>query len=210
MGGGQGQANGDWTNHPTPNRIIDATERLLQDNDIRSLAVADILRESGVARGTFYLWFHSKFDLIGKAYLRASFAISEAAGRWVEPSVEPEDRLQRIEDLFDEAVESWRRHGPVLRAVQDTWRLEPAIAAHWVPARRWARNTVATQIAISNGREAPSTTDRLVAGALVNLSEQTLYQASTQDEFSLDSGVQRVIASIWFDTIYRRPQPIDD
>ena len=197
-----GEGRTDWREHATPNRIIDAAERLLEDRDIRSISVADILTESGVARGTFYLWFDSKFDLIGKAYLRASAGIAEAGERWGASSPDPENRRAGLEELFAASVESWSRHGAVLRAVQDTWRTEPAVAAHWIPALRWARLLVARQLAAVDGRRKQTTHDRMIAGALVNLSEQTLYQASVNDEFSLGREVQLAIADIWFQVIY--------
>lgn len=199
------RARSQWREHPTPNRIIDATERLLEDTDIRSISVADIMAAADVARGTFYLWFDNKFDLIGKAYVRASADIFTAGERWVQRSSDDGDPLQSLEELFGASVESWIRHGPVLRAVQDTWRTEPAVAAHWLPGLRWARTIVARKVAAANGRDRQTTADRTVAGALVNLSEQTLYQASIGDEFGLDSGVQKTVAAIWHQAIYEMP-----
>ena len=201
MGGSDAAAGRRWQDHATPHRIIDAAERLLAQRDIHSIVVADILQEAKVARGTFYLWFDNKFDLIGKAYLRASTEIGAAARRWADHTDDGDPRTQ-LEELFGAAVESWTQHGPVLRAVQDTWRTEAAVAAHWMPSLRWARSIVADQIARTHGRPSPSQTDLIYAGALVNLSENTLYQAASSDDFSLESGVDKVIAAIWYEAIY--------
>ena len=45
-------------------RIIDAASKLFLDKSFASTAVDDVVRLAGVAKGTFYLYFKDKYDLL--------------------------------------------------------------------------------------------------------------------------------------------------
>lgn len=45
--------------------LLDAAVRVFADKGVRAATVADITREAGVAKGTFYLYFDSKDHLVG-------------------------------------------------------------------------------------------------------------------------------------------------
>lgn len=49
--------------------LSDAIYNLLQTNDIEKITTADILKESGVSRATFYRYFKDKYDLMNCVYV---------------------------------------------------------------------------------------------------------------------------------------------
>ena len=51
-------------------RLIAAAFDLFENNGISAVSIDDIVKKAGVAKGTFYLYFKDKFDLISKLILK--------------------------------------------------------------------------------------------------------------------------------------------
>ena len=51
-------------------RLIAAAFDLFENNGISAMSIDDIVKKAGVAKGTFYLYFKDKFDLISKLILK--------------------------------------------------------------------------------------------------------------------------------------------
>jgi AcrR family transcriptional regulator len=95
-------------------RLLDATEKLLDDHGIRDLRVVDIARLVGTSPATFYQYFRDVEDAV--------LALAEAAGDDVVPLARYLDRPWRagagLDDaraLVDGFFDYWDRHRPVLR-----------------------------------------------------------------------------------------------
>lgn len=60
--------------------LIAAAFDLFEHNGVTSVSIDDIVKKAGVAKGTFYLYFKDKFDLISKLILKkaAEFLHSDA------------------------------------------------------------------------------------------------------------------------------------
>ena len=50
----------------TKNDLKEALTRLLREKDFEAISVSDITKEAGVNRGTFYLHYVDKFDMMDK------------------------------------------------------------------------------------------------------------------------------------------------
>lgn len=50
--------------------LISAAFELFEHNGVSSVSIDDIVKKAGVAKGTFYLYFKDKFDLISKLILK--------------------------------------------------------------------------------------------------------------------------------------------
>ena len=50
----------------TRQKLLDTTENLLKTNGFNALSVDDITKEAGVAKGTFYVYFKHKEDIIAE------------------------------------------------------------------------------------------------------------------------------------------------
>lgn len=51
-------------------KLISAAFDLFENNGISAVSIDDIVKKAGVAKGTFYLYFKDKFDLISKLILK--------------------------------------------------------------------------------------------------------------------------------------------
>ena len=50
----------------TRKKLIDTTETLLKTNGFNALCVEDITKAAGVAKGTFYVYFKHKEDIVSE------------------------------------------------------------------------------------------------------------------------------------------------
>src|SRR2546429_1355263 len=75
--------------------LLAAAERLLAERPLDELTVADILREAGVSRASFYFYFASKHDVVVALAERVIDEVRLAALPWLERSeLAPEDALR--------------------------------------------------------------------------------------------------------------------
>lgn len=92
--------------------LLAAATRLLLERGIEATSVADIAREAGVAKGTFYLYFQSRDELL--AALRGQFG-EAAASRLEEltPPESPDGWTAFLDALTDEAITFFLEHAEV-------------------------------------------------------------------------------------------------
>ena len=50
----------------TRQKLVDAAENLLKKNGFNALSVEDITNAAGVAKGTFYIYFKHKEDIVAE------------------------------------------------------------------------------------------------------------------------------------------------
>src|SRR6202007_1190139 len=108
---------------PVEQEIFAATERLLVTISARDLSVAKILGEAGVARGSFYHYFSSKWDVI--TFLVAS--VMEDIHRSIEGFAAADEPLSQREALrhsIQRGCAVWAQHRAVLRVILEHWREE--------------------------------------------------------------------------------------
>lgn len=60
-------------------RILDAAFQLFVSKSVHATAIDDVVRLAGVAKGTFYLYFRDKYDLLGQIVAYKSAIILEKA-----------------------------------------------------------------------------------------------------------------------------------
>jgi AcrR family transcriptional regulator len=75
-------------------QILDAAERVLLDRGLRSATVADVVESAGVAKGTLYLYFTSKDDLL--AGLRTRYLERYAAALSGRESASARGRIRHL------------------------------------------------------------------------------------------------------------------
>ncbi|MBQ7540765.1 MAG: TetR/AcrR family transcriptional regulator [Clostridia bacterium] len=56
-------------------RILDAATRLFLDGSVAGTAIDDVVKLAGVAKGTFYLYFRDKYDLLDQIVIRRTAEI---------------------------------------------------------------------------------------------------------------------------------------
>jgi AcrR family transcriptional regulator len=123
---------------PPRERILAAADRLFTADGIRAVGIDAILRESGCAKATLYVHFHSKDGLIA-AYLAARAArLRERLGRDLGAVADPRVRPVALFDVLGAIVSErdWRGD-PLLGAAVERCTTEPAQAEALAEHRRW-------------------------------------------------------------------------
>ena len=107
-------------------RILRATERLLQKRHFEDIGITQILKASGVSASSFYARFHSKEDVLPLLY--ADYSARErqdAAARFDPARLRGLDLGARILFLTQEAVHTYRKRRGLLRTVALLARSRP-------------------------------------------------------------------------------------
>lgn len=185
--------------------ILHAADRVLADTPLHELKVAAIMREAGVARGTFYAYFESKFDVV----VALMDAVMEDMYDLLKPYVERRpgvDAATAIRQVLTDSANLWHRHGALFRATHDHRHAVPELKEQWLRVTERFTDAVAGEIAreIAAG-VAPGDRDaRRLAAALVWSAEHLLYVAGTGDDADLPSETEIVdtLVEIWLGTIY--------
>ena len=123
---------------PPRERILAAADRLFTREGIRAVGIDAILRESGCAKATLYVHFHSKDGLIA-AYLAARAArLRERLGRDLRAVADPRVRPVAFFDVLAAltAETDWRGD-PLLGAAVERCVGEPAQAEALAEHRQW-------------------------------------------------------------------------
>lgn len=97
-------------------RLLDALERLLEQNDLSTLSTGMVASEAGLAYGTFYRYFKDINAAVRDAMLRHSNAIDRLCERFTEPLGSREAEGARIVAIAEEVLASAGTQPGLLRA----------------------------------------------------------------------------------------------
>jgi AcrR family transcriptional regulator len=75
-------------------RILDSATELFLHHGYRKTNIDDVARVAGVAKGTVYLYFKTKSDLLMQAVLEEKLRMADAWKVIFDPSLAPRDRLR--------------------------------------------------------------------------------------------------------------------
>lgn len=101
-----------------------AMERLLEKgHNFTQVSVEQLAAEAGIARGTFYLHFRDKGELVAKLMARVTQAITEAA------RLESPETAQRadVRATVKAVVSLYREHYAVMAAIVETAAYDPEV-----------------------------------------------------------------------------------
>ncbi|MCV7199561.1 TetR/AcrR family transcriptional regulator [Mycobacterium angelicum] len=108
-------------------QLLEATERLMGDGtSFTELSVDRLATEAGISRASFYIYFEDKGDLLRRLAGQVFGDLSTAGQRWWDMSWRhnPADVQAAMADI----IASYRRHQPVLVALNEVAAYEPATA----------------------------------------------------------------------------------
>jgi AcrR family transcriptional regulator len=186
--------------------VCDATERLLETRLFADLSVADVIAEAGVSRASFYFYFASKYDLLSAVSARAIDEVYELTRSWLARAAEEPPRAA-LESAMLGAVDGWRRHGPVLRAIVDASASSPQIDEVWRllisrfidGATEQIERERAAGFAPERGGDA-----RTLAATLTWMTERSLYLLVSGGErsFADEQRLAETLTSVWWQAIY--------
>jgi AcrR family transcriptional regulator len=189
-------------------KIMAATERLLEKVPVHQLSVEQILKEAGVSRRTFYVYFGSKFAVITRLADRVMGEIFDV----IQPfliTVEGESRREALRRSLEAGWGVWIEHRLVLRAVNEHWHEVPELREAWLGV--FERFSEAMGAEIEREREAglalPGPDARQLASALLWSTAQSTYIAGLGVDRALtdERAIFETIVTIWERAIYGEP-----
>lgn len=185
--------------------IFEATEKLLAEQSLQDLSVAQIIAEAGLSRATFYFYFGSKFSVAAKLLANITDEIFEFVQPYASrtPAEEPREALAQS---LQAAIEIWERHRPTLRATMQHWSTNEEIGRQWVAGIELFTGAVAEQIEGDRhaGLAPPGPDARQLAAALLWGTQHCLYAAGLGVDADLDGerGAFEVLMTMWSRSIY--------
>jgi len=185
--------------------IFAATERLLADTPLHDLSVAQILREAGMSRATFYFYFSSKFAVVAGLLASVMQEIFESVTPFVnrDPDDDPETALRKS---LDQATTVWSEHRYILRATSQHWHAVPELQAMWLDVVD--RFTAAVSAEVDRERKAgvapPGPPSRQLVASLLWATEGCLHVAGlgVDSELPNEKAIVDTLVRMWVGTLY--------
>lgn len=95
--------------------IMEAGVRVLDRTNFFDVGVDEIVQEAGLARGTFYIYFRDKYDLLAALTHRVNEELFEQSHVHLEGPTTPYDRIRLS---LRRVISSWEQHANFFRAIQ--------------------------------------------------------------------------------------------
>lgn len=105
-------------------RIEEAAINLFEHDDFNKISIDQIVKKARVAKGTFYLYFKDKVQLINHLIIKySSLLIDEALKKAKEANID--DRVEELIFLIDYVVEFFKKNPAKIKVIQKnlSWSL---------------------------------------------------------------------------------------
>ncbi len=113
-------------NHPTRHELLDAALQVADREGLTGFTVAAVIAQAGVARGTFYIHFSDRSELLLAVHERFHHQLFNAIDEVTQHLPCGTDRMvERLRTFLDEC-----RRQPGVRSMLRDARAEPMIAVH--------------------------------------------------------------------------------
>ncbi len=185
-----------------------ATRSLLETRRYADINVAAILSASGTAKGSFYLYFARKEDLLAALVREAIADGLDAAESWTSSAANT-DPVGALREGVAAGARLWERQAPVLRAIVEASGGDAELDGLW--RQQMDRFTQAALARLDGDQEAAAWLagrDPLpIVTALTWLGERVYYLAATgTPPFDSEQTVIDTLAEAWALALYgRRP-----
>ena len=80
------------------NKILEAAYNLFAKNGINTTPIDEVVKCAGVAKGTFYLYFHDKYDLMDQIILYKSAAIIKSVIAQMK-NINTDNKMEAVDQL---------------------------------------------------------------------------------------------------------------
>lgn len=98
-------------------RIEEAALRLFAKEDFNRISIDQIVQDAHVAKGTFYLYFHDKVQLINHLIVKKSSSIiDEALMKAKEEQID--DKIEELIFLVDYVIEFFKANPSSIKMIQ--------------------------------------------------------------------------------------------
>jgi AcrR family transcriptional regulator len=151
---------GDQPKQSIEDRLLAAMERLLEQGQrFGELSVEQLAEAAGIARGTFYLHFRDKGELVARLMSQVTEEIIASTGTWMSDA-DAADTPELRQALVG-MVATFKKHQAILAAVNDTAPHDRNVAALYraMVDRICAQSRVSLDAIRRKGRARPGATD---------------------------------------------------
>jgi AcrR family transcriptional regulator len=184
-------------------KLLEATERLLAAAPLAELSVAKICAEAQISRGTLYLYFESKYEVVAELLsevmdemygLLAPLADRGADGS--RPAL-----ADAVREVLTASADLWQRHSAIFRATHENYIVVDELRDMWLAVT--ARFTDALLAGVGHEIDASDAERRRICASLTWTSEHLFYISSTGVDPALPGprAAADVLARIWVSTI---------
>lgn len=112
-------------------RLLAATERLLgQGQNFGSLTVAQLTKEAGMARATFYLHFKDKGELVARLIDQLTQEMILSFGVWTRNAERAKQADVRV--AVEGMIRTFKKHQAIISAVRDTMATDENVSMLYV------------------------------------------------------------------------------
>ncbi len=107
-------------------RLLAAMERLLDKGQrFGNVSVEQLAKEAGIARGTFYVHFRDKGELVARLMSLVTDEIVESTGTWL---ANTQGERAEIEQALVGMVDTFKKHQAILSAVSEVAPFDEKVA----------------------------------------------------------------------------------
>jgi AcrR family transcriptional regulator len=189
-------------------RLLDATERLMRGGaSFTEVSVDRLSTEAGISRASFYIYFEDKGHLLRRLAGQVFADLAESANRWwsVAGRHDPADVRAAMAGI----VASYRRHQPVLVALNEMAAYDPVVGATYgnLLTAITGRLTRVIEDGQADGSIRPELPAATTASALTWMVERSCQQNLPGAPASYDSELAATLAEIIWATLYLKAQP---
>ncbi|OBH90603.1 TetR/AcrR family transcriptional regulator [Mycobacterium sp. E2733] len=187
-------------------RLLDATERLMRDGaSFTELSVDRLSGAAGISRASFYIYFEDKGHLLRRLANQVFADLAENADRWwrVAGRRDPGD----VRAAMDGIIASYRRHQPVLVALNEMAGYDPLVAATYrnLLTAVTGRMTRVIEDGQADGSIRPELPAATTANALTWMVERACQQNLPVNPPEYDSELAATLAEIVWGALYLKP-----
>lgn len=189
-------------------QLLDATERLMGDGaSYTELSVDRLATEAGISRASFYIYFEDKGHLLRRLANQVFTDLADSADRWWSVSWrhDPED----VRAAMGGIIASYRRHQPVLVALNEMAGYDPLVAATYrnLLTAVTGRMTRVIEEGQADGSIRPDLAAATTASALTWMVERACQQNLPVKPPGYDPGLAESLSQIVWGALYLKSMP---
>lgn len=94
--------------------LLDAAQKVIEQKNLVDITVDDIVQEAGVARGTFYIYFKDKYDVLAALSRRVNDELFDQSHLQLDRSTPPFDRVRAS---LRTVLDTWTQHAGLFRSM---------------------------------------------------------------------------------------------
>lgn len=184
-------------------RLLDATERLMRDGaSFTELSVDRLSGAAGISRASFYIYFEDKGHLLRRLANQVFADLADSADRWwsVAGRHDPGD----VRAAMDGIIASYRRHQPVLVALNEMAGYDPLVAATYrnLLTAVTGRMTRVIEEGQADGSIRPELSAATTANALTWMVERACQQNLPVNPHDYDAELAATLTEIVWSALY--------